>query len=295
MCAYFHLQEPLLTTGTHPKTLRVNGVDLHYIEQGEGEAVLFVHGGLGDYRTWRPQMHAFSERYRAVSYSRRGFYPNHWPEGYSVASMQLHVDDMAALIEQLELAPVHIVANSYGGYVSLLLAMQHPATVRSLSLAEPPVHPMLRKAPGGEAMFEDFMVKAWWPARAAFAAGDLEGGVRSFLNGAVGPGAFEEMHTRVREAMMKNAPELGVCTLTDYLVYMPHVTCEQVGTIQAPVLLMSGERSPRMYYLINDALAGCLPDAEQATIHDASHVLNTHNPEAHNRIVLDFLARHDAG
>jgi hypothetical protein len=47
-----------------------------------------------------------------------------------------------------------------------------------------------------------------------------------------------------------------------------------------------------MYYLINDELARCLPYAEQALIEDAAHVLNTHNAEKHDRVVLDFLERH---
>lgn len=272
----------------------MNGTQLHYVERGEGDSVVFVHGGLSDFRTWGLQMQPFSERYRAIAYSRRGHYPNAWPGGYSLCSMAAHVEDLAGLIEALQLGRVHIVANSYGGYVSLFLALRHARLVRTLALAEPPVHPLLRRLPDGEALFQDFMEGAWRPAGRAFAQGNLEEGVRLFLEGAVGKGTFEELPPRVREEMMKNAPELKVSTATPFEVHMPDLTCEDLVQITAPVLLMRGEESPRKYYVINDELARCLPHAEQAQIAGAAHILHSQNPQQHNDLVLSFLDRHSS-
>jgi non-heme chloroperoxidase len=274
----------------HPKSITVNGTLLHYVEQGVGEPVLFVHGGLGDFRSWSAQMEPFSRRYRAVSYSRRGHYPNPWTGDYVAADMMQHVQDMAAFITALEIGPTHIVANSYGAYISLLLTLHQPGLVRTLSLAEPPVQPMLPRLPGGDFLLQDFMRDAWIPAGEAFAAGDVEGGVRLFIEGAVGKGAFDALSRRVREEMMKNALELSVATKTDKRTHMPDLTCEDAARIQASTLLMRGEHSPRMYYLINDELERCIPNARQALIPNAAHVLNNHNPQEHNRIVLAFLA-----
>src|SRR5438477_3747852 len=270
---------------TQLNKLWVNDTELHYVEQGEGDAVVFVHGGLGDFRTWGPQMGPFSERYRVVSYSRRGHYPNAWPENYSSIAMMPHVEDLAALIERLGLGRAHIVANSYGGYISLQLARKYPQLVRAMALAEPPVHPLLLRLPGGKAILEEFMRDAWGPAGEAFARDDLEGGVRLFIEGAVGKGEFDRLPPKVREGMMKNAPELKVATATEFSVHMPDLTCEDAARIEAPTLLMRGELSPRMYYLINDELARCMPHAEQALIPGAAHVLHSQNPEAHNQVV----------
>jgi non-heme chloroperoxidase len=266
----------------HLKKVEVNGAELHYVEQGEGDPLVFVHGGLGDYRTWRAQVGPFSERYQVVSYSRRGHYPNAWPEGYTEVSMQQHVDDLSALLEHLKLGLVYIVANSYGSYISLLFALQRPKRVRAMALAEPPVHPLLRRIPGGEKLFQVFMESAWQPAGRVFAQDDLEGGVHLFVEGAVGKGEFTRLPPKVREAMMKNAPELKAATATDFSVHMPDFTCEDAAKITAPTLLMRGGLSPRKYYLINDELARCMPNAEQALIPDAAHVLHNHNPEEHN-------------
>jgi non-heme chloroperoxidase len=125
----------------------------------------------------------------------------------------------------------------------------------------------------------------------ALVHGDLEEGVRRFLDGAVGEGTFDRMPERTRNAMMKNAPEMSAATLADYATFMPDFTCEDARRIEAPTLLMRGERSPRMYYIINDELAGCIPNAEQALIHNAAHVLHAQNPQEHDRVVLGFLER----
>src|SRR5438105_13971827 len=140
----------------HPKKITINGTELHYIEEGQGDPVVFVHGGLGDYRTWRPQMEAFAERYHAIAYSRRAHYPNEMPPDYTSASLMLHMEDLAALIQKLELAPTYIVANSYGAFISLYLALHYPRLVRAMALAEPPVHPLLKRLPGGVEMYEEF-------------------------------------------------------------------------------------------------------------------------------------------
>ena len=274
---------------TQARTIEVNGTQLHYVERGQGQPVVFVHGGLGDFRTWLPQVETFSARYRAISYSRRAHYPNVWPPDYTLSGMRLHVEDLAALIEALELGRTHIVGNSYGSYISLHLALAYPHLVRSLALAEPPVHPLLRQLPGGEELFRSFMRNAWAPAGEAFRQGDLEGGVRLFIEGAVGPGEWDTLSPRVREAMMKDAPELAVATSTRFETHMPPLTCEDVARIEAPVLLLRGENSPPMYTLINNELARCLPHAEHALVHGASHVLHAHNQEEHDRLVLGFF------
>jgi non-heme chloroperoxidase len=268
------------------------GAELHYIERGEGDPVVFVHGGLGDLRTWKPQMGPFAARYRAISYSRRAHYPNAWSGDYTRALMALHVTDLAAVVERLASGRAHLVCNSYGAYICLLLALERPWLVRAMVLAEPPVYPLLRRIQGGEALFEQFVARAWGPAGRAFEAGDLVQGTRLFIEGAVGKGAFDALPPPVREAMMKNAPELAVATQTEFEAHMPDFTCQDAGKIEAPTLLLSGELSPKMYHLINAELTRCMTNAEQAVIPAAAHVLHSQNPEAHNDAALAFLAKH---
>jgi non-heme chloroperoxidase len=275
-----------------PRPIEINGTTLHYREEGAGKAVLFVHGGLSDLRTWGPQMEPFGEQYRAVAYSRRAYYPNPFPPSYDQCRMMEHVDDMAALVDALSLGRHYIVANSYGSYVSLLYALHHGERVRAMALAEPPIHPLLRRLPGGEELYQEFTRDAWRPARAAFERGEMEEGVRHFIEGAVGAEEWAALPERARRALLPNAREMAAATRTPLEVQMPDFTCEDAARISAPTLLLYGEKSPPKYRLINDELARCMPHTERTAIPDAAHVLHNHNPERHNRVVLDFLSRH---
>jgi pimeloyl-ACP methyl ester carboxylesterase len=64
----------------NPKTTEINGRRLHYVDQGEEDQqpIIFIHGGLDDYRCWQFQLDSFSNKYRVISYSRRFAYPNKW-------------------------------------------------------------------------------------------------------------------------------------------------------------------------------------------------------------------------
>ena len=46
------------------KNVRVNGVKLHYLEKGNGLPVVLIHGGLGDYREWNPEIERTSSHHR---------------------------------------------------------------------------------------------------------------------------------------------------------------------------------------------------------------------------------------
>jgi non-heme chloroperoxidase len=58
------------------KRVSANGTVLAYVELGQGEPVIFVHGGLQDYRMWLKHLPKFAGRYHAIAYSRRNNYPN---------------------------------------------------------------------------------------------------------------------------------------------------------------------------------------------------------------------------
>ena len=73
-----------------PSTVTVNGAELSYVERGSGDAVVFVHGSLGDYRAWGFQMEPFAQRYRAIAISRRRHWPNAWPEDNRECSVEVH-------------------------------------------------------------------------------------------------------------------------------------------------------------------------------------------------------------
>src|SRR5579883_2683555 len=112
-----------MTSATTPRIVSVNGVELHYIEAGAGDPVVFAHGGLSDYRGWPFQLEPFAAHYRVIMYSQRYYWPNPRPSDLSGYTTADHAADLAALIETRGLAPAFVVGTSYGAYITLTMAI----------------------------------------------------------------------------------------------------------------------------------------------------------------------------
>jgi pimeloyl-ACP methyl ester carboxylesterase len=188
------------------KQASVNGVDLVYLEQGQGAPVVFVHGAFSDHRAWEGQREVVAQRHRYIALTQRYFGTSLWPDSGEKYSLATHADDLAVFIRELKAGPVHVVGWSYGGAIALVLAVQHPELLKSLFLHEPArigsfvTDPADAKA-GGEDRRE--MVG---PAAGASKAGDTAGVVRLFFDGVNGqPGTFEALPPAARSMFLDNA------------------------------------------------------------------------------------------
>lgn len=278
------------TTGQNvpPIKIRVNDVELHYIEQGQGEPLILLHGGLGDYRSWGPQMKLLSPQFRVISYSRRYHYPNNNPLTAKYHSAYTEADDLAALIRKLKLGRVHLIGTSIGAFTALALAVRHPEMVRSLVLAEPPVHEWIRDTPAGEAAYREFMITTWEPAKKAFKKGDDEEAMRILVGAFAGAGGFEKLSPEARMAAMHNSRFFKAnASASDPF---PNLSKEKVRRLHIPVLIITGENTITIHRLVNEELARLLPKAEQAIIPNAGHFSPRENPQAFNEAVLKFYA-----
>jgi non-heme chloroperoxidase len=273
-----------------PTKIRVRGVELHYIEQGQGEPLILIHGGQGDYRSWEPQMKAFSLRYRVISYSRRYNYPNNNPLTAKNHSAYVEADDLAAFIRKLKLGRVHLVGTSIGAFTALVLAVKHPQMVRSMVLAEPPVHQWVRDTPDGAAEYSEFMTTIWEPATEAFKAGDDQAAMRIFVDGFSGTRRFDNLPPEDRAAVMQNSRFFKAMTISSDP--FPKVSKDKVKRLSIPTLIVTGENTIKIHKLVNEELARVLPKAERATIPKAGHGSARENPQAFNEAVLKFLANH---
>lgn len=273
-----------------PQPIRVNDTELAYVEQGRGDPVLVVHGTLGDFRSWFEKLTPLAEHYRVIAYSRRAHYPNAWPADYARCLPIVHAADMAMLIEGLKLGPTHIFGHSYGALVSLVFASQRPDLVRTLVLGEPPLLSLLDATSEGRAIVAGIVADEREPARQAFADGDLEAGVRVFLDSVIGEGTFEQLPRAERDRTMDNAAALRAELETPPETFFSTLTCADLQRIDAPALLLSGELSPTVFPHVTRELARCLLRVEQAMIPGASHDL--WNPPVLTKTILGFLAKH---
>jgi pimeloyl-ACP methyl ester carboxylesterase len=271
--------------GSEVQAIEINKATLHYFECGEGEPIVFVHGTLGDLNVFRTQAQTFATRFRVISYSRRYHPPNAPPRAQDVYALSAHVADLGALVKELKATPAHLVASSYGAYIALALAVDHPELVRSLVLGEPPVLPLLSRTAVGEATRQSTLRRVI-EARKALESGNREEGLRLFA----GPGSFDNFPQSVRtELVEKQAPALRL-HLTE-LSALPPLDCGDLGKLKLPTLLVTGERSPAMFLLITAELERCLEGESQVMVPDAGHGMHSDNPTFYNQTVLAFLQR----
>ncbi len=283
------------------ETVQVNGVNLTYSEKGQGDPVVLVHGGPGDYRGWSPQVGIFSQKYRTISYSRRCSYPNNYTGDYTDDTVANNAEDLADFIRKLELAPAHLVGHSFGGFIAILCALRHPELVRSLALAEPaamsiiinnPQNPvnllaLFLKSPSTATALIRLASRSFIPGQKAIRRGEFQEAAKIFVNGVNGKeDAFDQLPVSIREMMLQNAKTLIGETDASKL---PRFGPEDARKISAPTLLVKGELSPKIFHRVVDALAQQIPNNEVVTIEGASHGLPLERPDEFNAAVLRFL------
>ena len=113
--------------------LRRSGAEIHYEVFGRGPAVVFAHGLGGNHLSWWQQVAHFAPTHTCVVFAHRGFPPSSAVPGKSAPDS--YADDLAALIQELKLSDVALVAQSMGGWTCLDYALREPKRVRSLVMA----------------------------------------------------------------------------------------------------------------------------------------------------------------
>jgi pimeloyl-ACP methyl ester carboxylesterase len=231
-----------------------------------------------------------SPQFRVISYSRRYHYPNNNPLTANYHSTYTEADDLAALIRKLKLGRVHLVGTSIGAFTALVLAVKHPEMVRSLVLAEPPVHQWVKDSSVGAAAYKEFMTTIWEPATEAFKRGDDQGAMRILVDAFAGTGRFDSLPPEARAAAMQNSRFFKANTLCSDP--FPNLSKAKVAGLRIPVLIITGENTIKLHKLVNEELARLLPKAEKAIIPNAGHGSPRENPQAFNEAVLRFFADH---
>lgn len=270
----------------------IPGTTLEYVERGQGDPLILVHGTLGDHRSWSLQMEAFAERYRVISYSRRYHFPNPCRGDETDYSASLHADDLAAFMEGLGIHSAHVVGSSYGAYTTLFLAARHPERVLAMVLGDPPVFPIAQHLPAGRAARDEFLANVWKPAGDLVKRGETRAGIKVFVDGVVEEGAFDQFSPEVQDLILENACEFEVETSSPD--FWTPFSCDDAERVTAATLLLTGDKSHAMFEPILAELARCLPNEEVAEVPETTHEVMSDNPEAYNQIVLDFLAKHPA-
>jgi non-heme chloroperoxidase len=285
-----------LAISNNLKTIEINGRQLHYVEQGDGQPpVIFIHGGLDDYRCWQFQLDSFSSKYHAISYSRRFAYPNKWIGNVAKDNtIEDNAKDLAELIRKLDLAPAHLVGASYGAFIALNCVSKNPELAKTMVLNEPPIFEFLATSPIKEdvELLQRFIARVQRHSQDAFKREDFEKGVQIFMDTIMNmENFFENLPEEGKQYLLDNAKslesELESAMSTSFTIK----DVKQITTI--PTLQVKGELSPKLFLRIVDILSENMPNnTEQIVIPNVSHD-DFKSGNIFSSKVMEFFARHN--
>jgi pimeloyl-ACP methyl ester carboxylesterase len=176
---------------------QVNGTRLFYERRGAGFPLLFIPGGSVDSSHYAAVADRLAEDLQIITFDRRGNGRSPRPHGWHSTSIAEQADDVAGLIEALDIAPCAVWAGSLGGVILLELLARRPGLVGTAIVHEPPLFGVLD---GGEQLAAGLLATA---ARAV-RTNTVRGAFRDHAQQSVGE-AFDGLSTELRERMFDNA------------------------------------------------------------------------------------------
>jgi len=118
----------------------VNGVRLHYVEQGKGPLILFLHGFPEFWYSWKNLLADFGRDHHAVAVDMRGYNLSTRPETVDAYRVPVIVEDIRALAVKLKAKKFVLVGHDWGGVIAWAFAAQHPEMLDQLVIINAP-HP----------------------------------------------------------------------------------------------------------------------------------------------------------
>ena len=257
--------------------IRVDDIQLAYTDTGLGQPVVLLHGYPFNRTLWSEQVSALSNSYRVITPDLRGLGESDATPG--AATMNRMAQDVAALLDHLEISRAVIGGLSMGGYVALAFYKQFPSRVRALVLADT----------RAQADTEEGKQTRLQHAEKALAEG-MAGIADSMLPKLLTPETVSkrpEVVKRVRDMMLKTKPEgaagalLGMAERDDQTPLLAQVTC--------PALILVGREDPITPVPDSERMNRGIAGSRLVVIENAAHVSNLERAEQFNDELLRFL------
>lgn len=254
---------------------------IYYEVAGSGPALIFAHGLGGNHLSWWQQLAHFAPRYTCVAFAHRGFTPSSPVPG--AIAPDAYGEDLAALIDELGLKDVRLVAQSMGGWTCLDYALKHPARVRALVMA----CTSGAVDPGGVAGFDKTGFDEWL-RRANDAAVALE---KRGVLGASGERMAKEqpaLATLYRQIYLQTAADFRAAVrvrIRDLRVQPATL----LAKLPMPVLFLNGEEDIVFPAPAGPGLAQAAAKGRHVSVPRAGHSVYFERAAEFNRIVEEFL------
>ena len=275
-------------------TARVNGVDLWYEISGEGESVVQIHGaGFGHFNV-APATPELAQRFKVVDFDLRGYGKSDRPVQHY--DMEVWADDVAGLLDALDIAEAHVHGTSMGGMIATVFAGKYPERTTSIVIN----CAAAKLGQSGRLVFKNWIDIATMDpdgpgSRILAELIAWQALSKAFLETADGVAAIDTIQQILRDSNrieVFTAACQAMCDM-DLRPWLPRIT--------SPALVLGGDEDLMTPWDQGPGGAGQqaifdgLGNAEKHVIEGSNHSTIFDNTAEHNRVVIDFFTRHGAG
>ncbi len=279
---------------THREAV-VNGVRLHYVEQGQGPLVVLLHGFPEFWYSWRHQIPALAEAgFRVIAPDQRGYNTSEKPRGVRSYRVEHLVDDVAALIQHAGESRATVVGHDWGGAVAWAVPMLRPEVVDKLIVMNAP-H---RQAYNRELRRFRQLLRSWyvfffqlpWLPEAGIRFRQYRLIDNVLRREPKRPGAFSEDDIAAyKQALAQpGALSAGINYYRAAVRRNPFAS-SMLRQIDTPTLLIWGEEDPYLGIRLTEGLQQWVPKIRVERIPNASHWVQIDAAERVNELMIDFL------
>lgn len=253
----------------------VNGQHLYYEDTGgSGPAVVFSHGLMMDHDMFAPQVAAFRDQYRCITWDERGHGETAGDE-LTPFSYYDSADDLAALLGYLGVEQAVLVGMSQGGFLSLRCALTHPEVVKALVMIDSQAGPELEeKVPAYQEMIETFISQGL--------TRELGDTIAYIILGQNFPDA------EFWKAKWRGFKPVNIAGNFQTLAGRDDIT-DRLPEIHKPTLILHGDADVAIPMERAEVMASKLPDARLVVVPGAGHAANLSHPEPVNEALHAFL------
>jgi pimeloyl-ACP methyl ester carboxylesterase len=258
----------------------LDGMNVHYRDEGSGEPLVLLHGTSSSLHTWDGWVSRLASKRRVVRLDLPGAgLTGPSPDRDYAASRVARV--VVALMNELGIDRADVAGNSSGGRVAIQLALAAPARVRSLILIDS------RGLAGAKPTAFDSVMRAPILSRAILGLAPRALFRRS-LRGLYGDPARlgEDVVARYDDLLRR---EGNRAAMRDMFGAPDETLDDRLGEIQAPVLVEWGERDPRIPVAFGRLFAARIRGARLIVYADAGHVPMEESPDESARDAEAFL------
>lgn len=252
------------------------GCQLHYEDLGQGEPVLLIHGLGSSTADWEYQIPHFQQHYRVLAIDLRGH--GHSSKPRERYSMRQFAEDVAALIEHLNLERVNLVGISMGGMIGFQLGVDRPELLRSLTIINSA--PEVKAKSAGD----------WWMLAKRWSLSRLLSlqAIGKGLGRLLFPHPEQaELRAKIEQRWSQNDKRAYLASLDAIIGWGVR---EHLARITCPTLVISGDRD---YTPVSQkaAYVAQMPNAQLRVIERSRHATPMDQPQQFNAVLDEFLAQ----